>query len=162
MSLSKEGVPSFYADLHELAEVLNLDVGTALQEYSWSDADENTGRLDDSNNKTAYNIDEVEIDDSGIVENFWEENMEDISERLKIEHFKSDSCGCSLGRDCEPCSSDLNVEYITNCRSDALQLEKGQLDMLIMMAIRMSIRNCTVTTKELKSVGDSVGTPHIT
>ena len=55
-----------------------------------------------------------------------------------IDRFMREGCGCAQGDDGEPCSLHLTRETY---RSDAQQLCKEELDLVIMMAIRNSFRS---------------------
>ena len=80
-------------------------------------------------------IEEDAIENIEVVVNL-DESEGDISEREKVETFIKSTCECSLGPGKTPCSNHFPKEYIINSRLDCLDLEKEQLDFLVIGLLR--------------------------
>ena len=70
-----------------------------------------------------------------------------MEENRKIEDLLSNSCGCRLADHNKPCSKSLSFSYINKCRCEALELDKSELDLVILSCIRMSICNSSLNSK---------------
>ena len=65
----------------------------------------------------------------------------DKSERVKVEAFLSQGCGCTHGDQGKPCSTTIKTEEIIDCRNNCFELSSSELDLVILGTIHSSL-NC--------------------
>ena len=75
-------------------------------------------------------------------------SLEDASEVSAVSKFISETCGCELGPKKIPCSTYLTKETIVQCRACCLELDRDELDLVVLgqiQAHRTTLQQSTVS-----------------
>ena len=75
-------------------------------------------------------------------------SLEDASEVSAFSKFISETCGCELGPKRIPCSTYLTKETIVQCRACCLELDRDELDLVVLgqiQAHRTTLQQSTVS-----------------
>ena len=92
-------------------------------------------------NNTAENDNSAE---SSVMSSFGDESTDPLSDSVKT--FQERNCGCSYGRNKEPCSRSLHFQDVVEHRMQCVELTSDELDLVIMA----SIQSQTKTTSSKK------------
>ena len=105
---------------------------------------ERDGQTEISEGQLLNNTENDSSAESSVMSSFGDESTDPFS--VSVKTFQERNCGCSYGRNKEPCSRSLCFEDIVEHRMQCVELTSGELDLVIMA----SIQSQTKTTSRKK------------
>ena len=91
--------------------------------------------------------DEVDIGDS-VIDQLMPSDMEMELEANRVDKFIKESCKCTLGLGQTPCSDQLSREEIVEHREQCFELDKSELDMVVIGQLKAHSKDMTTNNAE--------------